>query len=113
MKARPFRVCLGVLAIALALGGPSVAATKTPVPDLTKGGQPDETHDWTLGPIGARGWVWNWQGQTTDARQILVTAVASGSPADGILRKGDVLLGVDGKPFADNAREPEGFLRRA
>ena len=105
MKTKLLHVCLGALAIALALAGHTMAAaTKTPVSDLTKGGKPDQTHDWTLGPTGARGWVWNWHGQTTDARQILVTAAASGSPADGVLRKGDVLVGVDGKPFADDAR---------
>ncbi|HUT35794.1 MAG TPA: DUF6288 domain-containing protein [Planctomycetota bacterium] len=80
------------------------AAEKPPVPDLTRGGQPDQTHDWTLGPTGARGWLWGWQGHTTDARQIRVTDVAKGSPADGVLAKGDVLLGVNGKPFADDAR---------
>ncbi|MBM4039306.1 MAG: acetylesterase [Planctomycetes bacterium] len=80
------------------------AAEKPPVPDLTKGGEPDKTHDWTLGPTGARGWMWAWVGHTTDARQILVTDVAKGSPADGTLAKGDVLLGVDGRPFADDAR---------
>ena len=28
---------------------------ETKVPDLTRGGKPDKTHDWTLGPTGARG----------------------------------------------------------
>ncbi len=80
------------------------AAEKPPVPDLTRGGQPDRSHDWTLGPTGARGWIWGWMGHTTDARQVLVTDVAKGSPADGVLAKGDVILGVDGKPFVDDAR---------
>jgi len=104
MKAKSLRVSCGALGILLMLAGQAPAAAKTPVPDLTKGGKPDQTHDWTLGATGARGWVWNWQGQTTDARQILITAVAAGSPADGVLRKGDVLVGIDGKPFADDAR---------
>ena len=55
-------------------------------------------------PDRARGWVWGWRGQTTDARQILVTEVAAGSPVAGVLEPGDVLLGVDGKPFDDDAR---------
>lgn len=93
------------LGIALLAGAPNAdAAEKPPVPDLTKGGEPDKTHDWTLGPTGARGWLWGWVGHTTDARQILVTDVAKGSPAEGVLAKGDVLLGVNGKPFADDAR---------
>ena len=32
----------------------------------------------------------------------------TGSPADGVLRTGDVLLGVNGKPFADDARRSFG-----
>jgi len=66
---------------------------KPPVPDFTRGGRRGESHDWTLGPTGARGWVYGRKGQTSDARQILVTAVAKGSPADGVLREGDVILG--------------------
>lgn len=90
---------LMLLMAARALGAP-----KPPVPDLTQGGQPDKTHDWTLGATGARGWIWGWNGHSTDARQVLVTEVAAGSPADGILAKGDVLLGLDGKPFTGDAR---------
>jgi hypothetical protein len=78
--------------------------TKPPVPDLTRGGQPDKSHDWTLGPTGARGWIWGWKGHTFDARQILITQVDPKSPADGVLAKGDVVLGVDGKPFHADAR---------
>lgn len=75
-----------------------------PVPDFTRGGKPDSTHDWTLGPTGARGWIWGWHGQTTNARQILITEVAAGSPAQGVLQQGDVILGIDGKLFDDDAR---------
>jgi len=80
------------------------AGEKPPVPDFTQGGKKDDTHDWTLGPTGARGWVYGWKGQTADARQILVTAVAKGSPADGILNSGDVILGVGDRRFTDDAR---------
>jgi len=41
---------------------------------------------------------------TTDARQILVTEVDAGSPADGVFLVGDVLLGVAGKPFSFDPR---------
>jgi len=102
-----FRKLFAALGLALLAVPPAAAGTadnRPPVPDLTKGGQPDKGHDWTLGPTGARGWVWGWRGHTTDARQILVTAVEAGSPADGVLRKGDVLLGIDGKPFDGDAR---------
>ena len=79
-----------------------------PVPDLTAGGTRDEAHDWNLGATGARGWMWGWKLETTNARQVLVTAVASGSPADGVLELGDVLLGVDGAPFERDPRRALG-----
>ena len=41
---------------------------------------------------------------TSDARQIAVTKVEQGSPADGLVAVGDVLLGVSGKPFAFDPR---------
>lgn len=100
-----------VLSVAsvLALGGVLSAAgrgprEKPPVPDFTQGGKADENHDWNLGPTGARGWVFGWKGNTADARQILVTAVAKGSPADGVLNSGDVILGAGGQPFGGDAR---------
>jgi len=92
----------------LSAAGPASAAArgggKPPVPDFTQGGQPDGSHDWTLGPTGARGWIYSWKGPTAEARQILVTAVDQGSPADGILAAGDVILGAGGQRFADDAR---------
>jgi len=78
------------------------------VPDLTKGGTRDDKHDWTLGPTGARGWIWGWRLETTNARQILVTQVDKGSPADGVLEAGDVILGIDGKPFTSDCRKAFG-----
>jgi hypothetical protein len=78
-------------------------AAATP-PDLTAGGEKDKSHDWLLGPTGLRGWMFYHEGRTTHARQILVTAVDSGSPADGILSTNDVILGVEGKPFDGDAR---------
>ena len=97
------RFC-AALALFTLCSPPLRAAEKTPVPDFTQGGVKDDKHDWTLGATGARGWVWAWKAQTTDARQILITDVAAGSPADGVLQKGDVLLGVNGKAFSDDAR---------
>jgi hypothetical protein len=41
---------------------------------------------------------------TFDARQIAITKVETGSPADGVLAVGDVLLGVGGKPFSYDPR---------
>jgi hypothetical protein len=75
-------------------------------PDFTKGDTIPETapHDWNLGPTGARGWIYCDKMETSDARQVRITAVEKGSPADGVLEKGDVILGVAGKPFAHDPR---------
>ena len=75
-----------------------------PVPDLTREAPPEKAHDWNLGPTGARGWMWGFEGQTNHARQILITSVAPDSPASGILDKGDLIVGVAGKPFDGDAR---------
>ncbi len=86
---------------------PAAAAglpAKPPVPDFTRGDTAGAGRDWTLGPTGARGWVYAWRGHTRESRQILVTEVAEGSPADGQLRKGDVILGVGGRRFEADAR---------
>jgi hypothetical protein len=76
------------------------------VPDLTAGdARPAKAeHDWNLGPTGARGWMFCDRMVTTDARQVAITKVAPGSPADGILAIGDVLLGVGGEAFAFDPR---------
>ena len=37
---------------------------------------------------------------TTDARQIAITKVDQDSPADGILKVGDVVLGIGDTPFS-------------
>jgi len=96
---------VGALALGCVATATSTHAAKIPlVPDLTQGGKKDVSHDWTLGSTGARGWIYSGNGQTAASRQILVTAVDTGSPADGVLRVNDVILGVNGKAFADDAR---------
>jgi hypothetical protein len=88
----------------------SVAAAepkgKAANPDFTQGEAitADSKHDWNLGPTGVRGWMFCDKMVTTDARQISITQVEKGSPADGILAVGDVLLGVGGKPFSHDPR---------
>lgn len=76
------------------------------IPDFTKGDVRPENapHDWNLGPTGMRGWMFCDRLVTTDARQILITAVDDGSPADGIIRPGDVILGVSGQAFSYDPR---------
>lgn len=76
------------------------------IPDFTKGDViPSEAkHDWNLGPTGLRGWMFSDKLVTKDARQIMVTAIDAGSPADGIIAVGDVILGVGGEPFSIDPR---------
>lgn len=93
---------LGLASFAMAApGGKSVS-----MPDFTKGDAipQDFTKDWNLGPTGARGWMFSDKLVTSDARQILITKVDVGSPADGILATGDVILGVAVKPFSYDTR---------
>jgi hypothetical protein len=105
MKAKK-RVGFIIMAAALLLGLQSMAVAGPP--DLTQGGKPDNKHRWTLGATGARGWVWSKYvaggSENTDARQILITEVAKGSPADGVLQDGDVIVGINGQAFDGNAR---------
>lgn len=77
-----------------------------PNPDFTKGDSIPEgaTHDWNLGATGARGWIFSDQLETSGARQVRITEVAKGSPADGVLAVGDVIVGIAGKPFSYDAR---------
>ena len=95
-----------VLLAALAISSSWAASAKDkPVmPDFTKGDKAGSADDWTLGPTGARGWIYTVGGNSAEARQILITAVWKGSPSDGVLSKGDVIVGVDGKNFAGDAR---------
>ena len=91
------------------------AQPKNPVPpDLTKEKPADIKLTYNLGATGLRGWIYtkpanffeSQQGRTTTfSRQILVTHVGAKSPADGVIKINDVILGVDDKPFADDARK--------
>lgn len=76
------------------------------IPDFTKGDRIPEksTHDWNLGPTGARGWIYGNKLETTEARQIYITAVEAGSPAEGVLEIGDVVLGIAGQTFRYDPR---------
>jgi hypothetical protein len=76
------------------------------IPDFTRN-EPipaGAKHDWNLGPTGLRGWMYCDRMVTTEARQISVTQVEKGSPAEGSFVVGDVLLGVGGKSFSRDPR---------
>lgn len=94
-------IALGLLCGA-PLSGP--AAESEAPPDLTQGFKPDTRETYNLGPTGMRGWIQVEQGVTERSRQILVTQVEQGSPADGVVSVGDVILGLDGEPFRGDAR---------
>ncbi len=116
----PFKRCCRIFAaIVFGLGtfyygmqvgaGVEVHADHLPddqIPDFTAGDPiPDGmTHDWNLGPTGARGWMYSQKMVTSDARQIKITQVATDSPAADVLSVGDVILGVAGQPFSFDPR---------
>ena len=96
-----------------ALGEIQAEPPKKP-PDFTQGEKVEIEQTYNLGATGLRGYIYtkpasfhdSQQGRTTTpSRQILVTHVGVGSPADGVVRVKDVILGVAGKPFADDARK--------
>lgn len=75
---------------------------------------PPYSETYNLGATGLRGWIYTRAANNLDAaqgrqtlasRQILVTHVGAASPADGVVMVDDVILGVDGKPFTDDARK--------
>jgi len=96
------------LATALALFAFTLAATaqNDSPPDFTKGDSipANAKHDWNLGATGMRGWMHAHKLVTYDARQIYVTQVDAGSPADGTFVVGDVILGFAGKLFSHDPR---------
>ena len=89
-RGRMHRMLLSALFLAATL--PSPAAP----PDLTNGGVPGDSKTINLGATGMRGWVYHVGAKSDESRRIQVTAVAAGSPADGILAANDVILGANG-----------------
>jgi S1-C subfamily serine protease len=111
MKTIPIflRCCLAIFLI-----DGSLSAAPNVMPDLTKDQNVDRKGTYNLGSTGLRGWIFlqpashfdGLQGRTTaPSRQILVTHVGKNSPADGVVKVNDVILGVGGKPFTDDARK--------
>lgn len=101
-------IALAALTAASTSAAAAAPADRQPAvaPDFTKGGTLPlgAKHDWNLGATGARGWMYCDKMVTSDARQIAITQVDRGSPADGVLALGDVLLGVGGRPFGYDPR---------
>ena len=100
---------LSVLIVWLAVAGVVLAGQDAPgvsggcavawAPHVT-----DKGRHVNLGPTGAKGWV--------DGEKIRVLRVAKGSPADGVLRAGDVIVGAGGVRFTPD-EDPRRTLGKA
>ena len=103
MKKYITSIAILALTTSCLMGAPRGSMTK---PDFTKGDSVPEgaSHDWTLGATGARGWIYSNKMETTEARQIYITQIDKKSPANGVLKVGDVILGVAGKMFSSDPR---------
>ena len=101
--------CVVLLALSMSLLGDARALAAAAPPDLTKTTPAKTDKSYNLGPTGTLGWMYVEAGMTVKSRQILITAVEKGSPADGALEVGDVILGVFGKPFTEDARKSFGW----
>ena len=106
--------CSIAISLTVALSFSARAAEMKTPPDLTVDQSVDRKLTYNLGATGMRGWIFtkaanfrdSQEGLTTTAsRQILVTHVGASSPADGVMAVDDVILGVGGKPFAEDARK--------
>ncbi|MBT3199953.1 MAG: cadherin-like domain-containing protein [Phycisphaerales bacterium] len=70
-----------------------------PIPDLTKGQELTRINKRWVGPVGIYCGAWRPRQRSDEqkyVRQLLVLEVDKGSPADGALEVGDVILGADG-----------------
>jgi hypothetical protein len=96
---------LSLLACSPAFGKKMKLTTE---PDYTKGESlEDKGNDWALGPTGAFGNIWALSvGDTEKTRTIQIRDVTQGTPAAGVLEKGDVILGVI-SPVAGGKQKPD------
>jgi hypothetical protein len=98
MKTNTRTSLFSTLAAILAVFYTLVASSMAVVPDLTNGGvQGSDNRTFNLGATGMRGWAYYVHpANTSESRQIQVSHVESGSPANGVLAVDDVILGADG-----------------
>ncbi len=97
-------------AVSLSTGCGAAVQTRPEVrvPDLTKGDKLETEGFYHLGPTGARGRMFVKDFMTRHARQVLVIEIDPGSPADGVLAAGDVILGIGEAPFSEDPRKAIG-----
>ena len=80
-----------------------------PVRDLREEIDFKRIGEFHLGPTGLMGWMHvSRNSMTHEARQILITRVEPGCPAEGVLQEGDVILGVGEAPFSEDPRRSLG-----
>jgi hypothetical protein len=112
MKTRSCQSFRNVLACVTLLVSFTYGAEK-PIPDFTKGEKiiqegKETLRERLLGPTGLSAMMYSKHmaaGATRVTRQFLISTVDAGSPADGKINVGDVILGVDGKNFDADARK--------
>ena len=108
----------------LAYGLMNFTTLSAKAPDLTASEPAPFADVWfNLGPTGVQAWVYRGEDkdpknakrkmrpsvETSESRQILVQTIEKGSPAESILKTGDVILGANGTgakptPFSADAR---------
>jgi len=100
------------LAVLVACTHASAArSAQTVEPDYTKGEKLEGKFNyWNMGSIGIIGNLWATRSagtgeQTKDTRMIQIKSVIEGTPADGVLKEGDVILGVGNGRFTTDARK--------
>ncbi len=103
-----------LIGISIALLSATLCSAAPKVPDFTKGEALDPRHkkkkyyDRALGPTGLWAEAYSEsmdKGASRDARQFRITKVEPGSPADGKIQVGDVVLGAFGQNFDSDARK--------
>ncbi len=102
--------------LSLALCGVAQAEKVRPMAkqDFTQKGAkaPDKLPENALGTTGAFGWIWHDSGYNCDT-QVYVTRITPKTAADGVLQKGDVILGAAAgakpKMFEKDARDELGW----
>ena len=102
------RILFFLLAFSLAAASSKKEPTG-PNHDLTKEIDFERMSTYPLGPTGAHGWMYVKKQMTHESRQILITEIEPGSPAEAVLEVGDVILGIGGKRFDSDARRAFGW----
>jgi len=111
-KGRPFLGALVIVLAVLVVCTNSFAgrSKQTVEPDYTKGENLEgKLNCWNLGSIGVIGNIWGNRAigtaeQTKDTRMIQIKNVTKGTPADGVLKEGDVILGLGNGKFTSDVR---------